>query len=183
MAGNPYHRREKRLAAGEGWGDEVREEPGMQGYLLMQDGSEHKVGDSLSQIECFRCGICCVRYRPKVTLKEMGRIARKLGMSINAFSSTYVRAVPTKEAYILQNSADTCPFLRWDEKDAKATCSIHAFRPEACRNWVPSLSRPECREGLAKLKAGGELLLPHDMYKSGRDIEKLSATMRDSEGI
>jgi len=155
----------------------------MQGYLLMRDGTEHRIGDSLTEIECFRCGICCIRYRPKVTLKEMKRIARKLGMSIDAFMSAYVRAVPTKEAYILQSSADTCPFLRWDEKDVKAACSIHALRPKACRNWVPSLSRPECREGLAKLKADGELLLPEDMYKSGKDIEKLSATLSDSERI
>jgi len=156
---------------------------GTQGYLLMQDGTEHKVGDGLSEIECFRCGVCCARYRPKVTLKEIKRIARKLGMSTDAFSSAYVRAVPTKEAYILQNSADTCPFLRWDERGAEATCSIHAFRPAACRNWVPTLSRPECREGLAKLKAGSELLLPHDMYESGKEIERLSAVMRNSKGV
>lgn len=128
------------------------EGPGMQGYLLIQDGTEHKVGDSLPQIECFRCGICCVRYRPKVTPKEMERIARRLKMSIEAFMSLYVRAVPTKDAYILQSSADTCPFLRWDKRDVKASCSIHAFRPKACRNWVASLSRWECREGLSKLK-------------------------------
>jgi hypothetical protein len=88
---------------------------GMQAYLLMHDGTEHKVGDGSAEIERFRCGVCCVRYRPKVTLKEIERIARKLAMSIDAFSSTYVQAVLTKEAYILQNSADTCPFLRWDE--------------------------------------------------------------------
>ena len=156
---------------------------GTQGYLLMHDGTEHKVGDGLSEIECFRCGVCCVRYRPKVTLKEIKRIARKLGMSVDTFTSAYVRAVPVKEAYILQSSADSCPFLRWDEKGAEATCSIHAFRPEACRNWAPSLSRPECREGLAKLKAGSELLLPHDMYKSGKNIERLSAAMRNSKGV
>jgi len=155
----------------------------MQAYLLMQDGTEHKVGDGLFEIECFRCGICCVRYRPKVTLKEVKRIARKLGMSIDAFSSTYVRAVPTKEAYILQSSADTCPFLRRDEEGAEAACSIHTFRPEACRNWTASLSRPECREGLAKLKPGGGLLLPHDMYRSGRNVERLSAAMRKSNGV
>jgi Fe-S-cluster containining protein len=86
--------------------------------------------------------------------------------------------VPIKEAYILQSSADTCPFLRWDDKDAKAACSIYDFRPKACRNWVPSLYRPECREGLAKLKADGELLLPDDMYKSGKDIEGFSTTLR-----
>ena len=153
----------------------------MQGYLLMQDGTEHKVGDGLSEIECFRCGVCCVRYRPKVNLKEIKRIARKLGMSVDTFTSAYVRAVPVKEAYILQSSADSCPFLRWEEKGGEATCSIHAFRPEACHNWAPSLSRPECREGLAKLKAGSELLLPHDMYKSGKNIERLSAAMRNSK--
>jgi Fe-S-cluster containining protein len=132
----------------------------MRGYLCMQDGTEHKIGDGMPQIECFRCGICCVRYRPKVTSKEIKRISHKLGMSIDRFTSTYVRAVPIKEAYILQSSADTCPFLRWEENDPKAACSIHAFRPKACRNWTPSLSRPECREGLAKLKGGGGLLLP-----------------------
>jgi Fe-S-cluster containining protein len=156
----------------------VKKESGVQGYLLMRGGIEHKVGDGLPQIECFRCGICCVRYRPKVTEKEMRRIARKLDMSIEAFTSTYVRAVPIKEAYILQSSADTCPFLRWYDKDAKAICSIYDFRPKACRNWAPSLSRPECREGLAKLKADGELLLPEDMYKSGEDIEKFATTLK-----
>jgi len=130
----------------------VKEGLEMQGYLLMQDGTEHKVGDGLSEIECFRCGVYCARYRPKVTLKEIKRIARKLGMSTDAFSSAYVRAVPTKEAYLLQNSADTCPVLRWDGKGVKAICSIHAFRLEACRNWAASLSRTECREGLGKIE-------------------------------
>ena len=154
---------------------------GSHNYLIMQDGTEHKVGDDLSEIECFRCGVCCVRYRPKVTSKEIEHIARKLRISKKAFLTTYVRAVPIKEAYILQSAADTCPFLRWDERGTEATCSIHAFRPEACRNWVPSLSRPECREGLAKLKAGGKLLLPRDMYKSGKNIARLSAAVRNSK--
>lgn len=155
----------------------------MPSYLIMQDGTEHKVGDGLSEIECFRCGVCCVRYRPKVTLKEMGHISRKLGMSITEFSSTYVRAVPTKDAYILQSSADTCPFLRWDEEGAKATCSIHAFRPAACRNWAASLSRPECREGLARLKGEGAFLLLQEMYQSGKSIERLSAALRKGKGL
>jgi uncharacterized protein len=161
----------------------LREGVGMQAYLIMQDGTEHKVGDGYAEIECFRCGVCCVRYRPKVTLKEIERIARKLAMSIDAFSSMYVQAVPTKEAHILQNSANACPFLRWDAKGVEAACSIHAFRPEACRNWTASLSRPECREGLAKLKPGGGLLLPHDIYRSGRNIKRLSAAMRNSKGV
>jgi hypothetical protein len=45
----------------------MKEAMGMQAYLIMQDGTEHKVGDGLSEIECFRCGVCCACYRPKVT--------------------------------------------------------------------------------------------------------------------
>jgi len=33
------------------------------------------------------------------------------------------------------------------------------------------------------LKAGSELLLPHDMYKSGKNIERLSAAMKNSKGV
>ena len=155
----------------------------MQGHLMMQDGSEHRVGDSWTEIECFRCGVCCVRYRPKVTPGEMKRIARKLGISPDEFFSTYTRIVPTKDRYILQTSADTCPFLGWDEYGVKATCTIHSVRPKACRNWVASLSRPECQEGLAKMKAGGALLLPGDVYQSSKQIKRLSSVARDNGGM
>lgn len=148
----------------------------------MQGGAEHKLGDNWPEIECFRCGVCCVRYRPKVTRAEMKRIARKLGISPEAFVTTYVKVVPTKDGYILQSSADTCPFLQWDEKGIKATCSIHSSRPKSCRDWVPSLSRPECQEGLAKLEDRDELLLPADIYGSSKEMERLYSAVRDSEG-
>jgi Fe-S-cluster containining protein len=153
----------------------------MNSYLRLQDGSEHKVGDNLVPIECFRCGTCCTRFRPEVSRKEIERIARKLGMPIEAFFSEYVRRVPIKEGYILQSSADACPFLRWDEGSAKCTCTIYSFRPKACRDWVPSLSRVECREGLSRLKADSELLLPQDIYDSVEQIKRLSLTTRADE--
>ena len=155
----------------------------MQGYLVMQDGSEHRVGEGWPEIECFRCGICCARYRPRVTSKEIDVIARKLGMSAGAFVSAYVKAVPTKDAYILQSSADTCPFLSWAGEGTEANCTIHLFRPKACRNWVASLSRTECREGLARLKANSKLLLPSDIYGSGKAIEGFSEAMRDNKDV
>jgi Fe-S-cluster containining protein len=155
----------------------------MKGHLIMQGGAEHKPGDNWPEIECFRCGVCCVRYRPKVTKAEMKRIARMLGISPEAFVAAYVKAVPTKDGYILQSSADTCPFLQWDENGIKATCSIHSLRPKACRDWVPSLSRPECQEGLVKLKNSGELLLPAGIYGSNKEIERLFSVVRDSEGV
>jgi Fe-S-cluster containining protein len=113
----------------------------------------------------------------------MKRIARKLGISPETFATTYVKVVPTKDGHILQSSADACPFLQWDEKRIKATCSIHSSRPKACRDWVPSLSRTECQEGLAKLKNGGELLLLADIYGSNREIERLTSAVRDIEDV
>jgi Fe-S-cluster containining protein len=155
----------------------------MNSYLRLKDGSERKVGDSLVPIECFHCGTCCTCFRPEVSRKEIEKIARKLGIPIEAFFSEYVRRVPIKEGYILQSSADACPFLRWDGGNAKSTCTIYSFRPKACRDWVPSLSRVECREGLSRLKADGELLLPQDIYDSGEQIKRLSLTTRADEEL
>jgi Fe-S-cluster containining protein len=154
----------------------------MNSYLRLQDGSEHKVGDNLVPIECFRCGTCCTRFRPEVSRTEIERIARKLGIPIETFFSEYVRRVPIKEGYILQSSANICPFLGWDEENAKSACMIYSFRPKACRDWVPSLSRVECREGLSRLKTDSELLLPKDIYNSVEQIEKLSLVIKVDEG-
>lgn len=154
----------------------------MKGHLIMRGWAEHKLGDNWPEIECFRCGVCCVRYRPKVTKAEMKRIARKVGISLEVFFATYVKTVPTKDGYILQSSADTCPFLQWDKKGVKAACSIHSSRPKACRDWVPSLSRTECQEGLVKLKNSGELLLPADIYGSNKEIKRLFSAVRGGDG-
>jgi Fe-S-cluster containining protein len=151
-------------------------------YMRLKDGSERRVGDNLVPIECFRCGTCCTRFRPEVSRREIERIARKLGIPIEAFFAEYVRRVPIKEGYILQSSADTCPFLRRDGESAKSACTIYSFRPKVCRDWVPSLSRVECREGLSRLKGDSELLLPQDIYDSAEQIKSFSLTARADEG-
>ncbi len=152
---------------------------GMKTYLRLCDGSEHDIGEIQSPIECFRCGICCTLYRPEVSSGEIETIARKLGIAREIFFSEYVRAVPTKGGYILQSSDNSCPFLRRDEKSDRWTCAIYAFRPQCCRDWVPSLSRPECREGLRRLGVDGKLLLPVDIYDSKDKVERLALGMRD----
>jgi Fe-S-cluster containining protein len=154
----------------------------MKAYLRLCDGSEYHVGEIQSPIECFRCGICCTRYRPEVSLKEIEKIARKLGIAWKSFLSQYVRAVPTRAGYILQSSDDSCPFLRRDEKSNRYTCAIYTFRPQCCRDWVPSLSRPECREGLGRLGVAGKLLLPVDIYDSQDKVERLVLGIRYGRG-
>jgi len=154
----------------------------MQGYLYMGDENSHVLGETWTPVECFRCGICCTLYRPRVAMEEIEHIARELGMREKAFISRYVRAVSEKGTHILQNEEDKCPFFSLDTETSKGTCNIYSFRPQACRNWVSSLSRPECREGLLRLKTAGKLLLPDEIYSSDSEVEKLySAIVHDSE--
>ena len=118
----------------------------MSGYPKMQDGQEHSVGEALTPIECFRCGICCTRHQPPLSPEEVEAIARELGLSSSDFLSEYVQI--TVVGYLLRHTAG---------------CSIHPFRPEACRNWIASLSQRECQEGLKKLKTQGKILKAPDI--------------------
>ena len=155
----------------------------MKGYLKLADGTELKVGETRTTIKCFRCGICCINYRPKVAPEEIRRIAGQLGLPVQEFRSRYGRTSLAMGATILKNEQDTCPFLLWDEESHKATCTIHPFRPQACRNWVASLSCPECREGLRRMRAVGRFLVPDELYASCDDIKQLcSAVINDECG-
>ena len=144
----------------------------MSGYLRTTDGHEHYVGKILPQIECFRCGICCTRYQPQLTHEEVKIISRGLNISTEDFLSKYAQC--TNVGYLLRQSERGCIFLSWEEDDSRASCTIHSFRPESCRNWVPSLSRPECREGLTRLKTRGRIILPAEIYPSQEAVRSFS---------
>ena len=142
----------------------------MAGRLRTMDGYEHRVGESWHSIECFCCGICCTRYQPQLSPEEAEIIARKLGMSTEDFLPRYAQL--TNVGYLLRQSKKGCIFLTWEEDGTRGTCSIYPFRPEACQHWVPSLSRPECRDGLTKLKAKGEIMLANELYPSQEAISR-----------
>jgi Fe-S-cluster containining protein len=153
----------------------------MQSYLHMADGNSHVLGETWTPVECFRCGICCTLYRPRLTMEETEHIAQELGMRKKAFISGYVRAISDKGTYILQNDEDKCPFFCWDKENSQGACNIYSFRPQACRSWIASLSRPECCEGLLRLRTTGKLMLPDEIYSSDSEVEKLySAIVNDS---
>jgi len=104
----------------------------------------------LSPVECFRCGICCQRYQPKVTSWDINAIAEYLGVTKNDFISRYVQRVPLKEGFLLRRYGKSCVFLSPGGRDKRAECTIYEVRPRVCRDWIAGLSRPECREGLNK---------------------------------
>ncbi|MGQ9546611.1 MAG: YkgJ family cysteine cluster protein [Dehalococcoidia bacterium] len=128
-------------------------------------------------IPCFRCGICCTCYQPSLTTKDIDNIASALGISRPKCVSRYAHRVPTKEGYLLKHTKKGCVFLARDA-DGKARCTIYASRPKACREWTPSLSKPECREGLAKLKSRGQILLPAELFTSQEEQQELYQALK-----
>ena len=113
---------------------------------------------------CFRCGVCCTRYRVHLTLMEAQRIADDLGLSLGALLDRYVYQYwYTPESFLLRQRDGACIFLEHKpEASNKTYCLIHRVKPAACREWTPSLYRRECREGLAKywkltVSASGQL--------------------------
>jgi Fe-S-cluster containining protein len=135
------------------------------------EGKETTVAEQIP-IPCFRCGICCTCYQPPLTTEDIDNIASALGMSRSKCISKYAVKVPTKEGYLLKHTKKGCVFLGWDA-DGKARCTIHPSRPKACREWTPSFAKPECLEGLARLKSKGQIMLLEEIFSSHDEKREL----------
>ncbi len=135
------------------------------------EGKEITIAEQ-TPIPCFRCGICCTRYQAPLEPEDIENIASALGISSSDCISRYAHKAPIKEGYLLKQSKQGCVFLTWDE-DGKACCTIYPSRPKACRDWTPSLSRPKCLEGLAKLKSKGQIMLLEELFNSQKDKQEL----------
>jgi len=116
-------------------------------------------------IPCFRCGTCCTCYQAPLVDRDIDSIASALAISSHEFISRYAIKVPIKEGYLLRRTDAGCVFLAREE-DGRARCTIHPFRPGACRDWQPGLSRPACLDGLARLKAAGKLMQLDGFFRS-----------------
>jgi Fe-S-cluster containining protein len=150
------------------------------GLIKTMDGREYVLAAE-PPIPCFRCGFCCTLYQPPLHLEDIERIASVLRMSTVQFISRYVERVPTRESYLLRRTQRGCIFLTWDE-NGRACCSIYPFRPKVCREWTPSLSKPECLEGLAKLKSRGQIILLDELFNSKEDKAELSSALTEGFG-
>lgn len=128
-------------------------------------------------IPCFRCGVCCTCYQPPLTTEDVENIASALGISRSKCISKYAVKVPIKEGYLLKHTEKGCVFLAWDA-DGKARCTIHPSRPKACREWTPSLSKPECLEGLAELKSEAQMMLLEELFPSYEEKKELYLSLK-----
>ncbi len=126
-------------------------------YIETKDGERHTIGAEKTPIPCFRCGLCCMHYLVKPTTDDLKRLAKGLGITINDLIDKYVEKISI--GYVLRRTKNKCIFLTYEDNETIASCSAYDFRPEDCQNWVPSLSRPECQEGLRKLGKSDKILL------------------------
>ncbi len=153
--------------------------------LKTVDVEEFPIGEQ-TPIPCFRCGTCCTCYQAPVVDRDSDNISSALGISSREFVSRYALKVPIKEGYLLRRTDAGCVFLAREE-DGRARCTIHRFRPRACREWQPGLSRPACLDGLARLKAEGKLWQLDGFFGSEaekrafyRSLEESLATAREA---
>jgi len=150
------------------------------GIIKTIDGREQVIAESMAEEKtgpCFRCGFCCTLYRPPLHPEDIQNIASTLRISTAEFISSYAERVPTQESYLLRGTETGCVFLTWGE-NGKACCTIYPFRPRVCREWTPSLSKPECLEGLAKLHSKGQIMLLDELFSSKDDKEELSSALK-----
>jgi Fe-S-cluster containining protein len=148
----------------------------MTGYLKTLDGREHPVEHPEQAIECFRCGVCCTRYQPRVDMVEIYALADGLRLSRDEVMSRYIQV--TTVGYLIRHGKKGCVFLRWEKNGTRATCRVHAFRPESCRAWTPGLSRRECRQGLAALQPVDRILTASELYPAAENWNKFSGLRR-----
>ena len=149
--------------------------PTEKAVIKTQGGKENTITEQ-TPIPCFRCGICCTSYQAPLVTEDIDNIASALGISHSKCLSRYALKVPIKEGYLLKHTKKGCVFLAWDV-DGKARCTIHPSRPEACRKWTPSLAKPECLEGLAKLKSSGQIMLLEELFSSPKDRHYLCSSL------
>ncbi|MFC1991291.1 YkgJ family cysteine cluster protein [Chloroflexota bacterium] len=148
----------------------------MRAFLRTVNGEEYSFGTQIQVIDCFCCGYCCVGYNPQVTDEEIDIMAGYLKISAGEFKSRYIEE--TLIGYMVRQTETGCVFLNPEENSEKAYCGIHPARPAPCRDWVPSLWRRECREGLARLQKDDSILLVDEMYENDEQRKRFYASLR-----
>jgi Fe-S-cluster containining protein len=158
-----------------------RAAPAEKAILKTLDGNETTITEQ-TPIPCFRCGLCCTCYQPALSREDIDSIASALGISRSRCIARYAVKVPIKEGHLLKHTKDGCVFLVWDT-DGRARCTIHPSRPKACREWVASLAKPACLEGLSRLKSEGRIMMPEEIFVGWKEQKELYETLGSSDEV
>jgi Fe-S-cluster containining protein len=92
------------------------------------DVTVHQLHDDVFyEMNCLDCANCCKTLGPRITEKDIERIAKFLKLKKEAFIKTYLR-IDEDGDYVFQSMP--CPFLLTDNY-----CSIYDVRPKACAEY------------------------------------------------
>jgi Fe-S-cluster containining protein len=123
-------------------------------------------------MQCFRCGVCCVKYQAYLTLREAKRIARSMGEPWASWRAKYTDPRwPGSESLLLSHQNGACVLLKRGTDDNITRCLIHDVEPSACSGWRAGWDKRECREGLLTgwgltINQGGELEGPVEKIRA-----------------
>lgn len=96
--------------------------------LRSLDDTIHALHEEVfDEIDCLECGNCCRSLGPRITDRDIDKIAQTLRMKPQEVVSTYLR-IDEDNDYVFKEMP--CPFLGYDNY-----CSIYANRPKACREY------------------------------------------------
>lgn len=92
------------------------------------DTQIHALHDKISnKTDCLSCANCCRNLGPRITDKDLERIAKTLRKKATDVISSYLR-IDEDGDMVFQSMP--CPFLGSDNY-----CSIYENRPKACREY------------------------------------------------
>ena len=83
--------------------------------------------DISERTDCLTCGNCCRSLGPRITDKDVERMAKTLKMKTSDLMGKYLK-IDEDGDMIFQSMP--CPFLGSDNY-----CAIYEFRPKACREY------------------------------------------------
>jgi Fe-S-cluster containining protein len=100
--------------------------------------------------DCFRCGVCCVKFQAPLNAEEVRCVSAFLGVEADEFIRRFTDPRWQGKEKLLLHTNGACSFLKFDTSGRISNCLIHTVRPAACRDWAAGPDKRECREGLRK---------------------------------
>ncbi len=94
-------------------------------------------------IECFRCGVCCIKFQAPVDDDEISTVAAALGLSGHDFILTHLQDTPM--GYLIRHGERGCTFLDFEKSSG--------LQPAASMSTAPMLAaggRLPCQSRNAK---------------------------------
>lgn len=92
------------------------------------DAQVHDLHDKVfSKINCLECANCCRTLGPRITDKDIERIAKYLKIKPSQLFEKYLRLDEDND-YVFKSLP--CPFLGADNY-----CTVYEVRPAACKNY------------------------------------------------